>query len=127
MRERTSLAGRSEGLEFWLRCAALRAFFARDREVVGLRDGDGEESEEGESLSLAEACSAADGCRGIMSSLASRDGGGCMLNKEKSGSSKACEVFVGAMALHEVEMCCFVRRRSIDKAGASGKASLIAG
>lgn len=88
MRERMSLAGRREGLEFWLRCAALRALLALDREIVGLRDGDGVEDEADESsLSLAEGVSAADGGRGIMSSLGERDEGGCMLARGKSGSS----------------------------------------
>lgn len=61
----------------------MRAFFARDREIVRFRDGDGEVSEEEEeSLSLAEAFfSAVNGCRGIMSSQASVYEGGFMLAK----------------------------------------------
>ena len=83
-----SLAGRREGLESCVRCAALRAFLALDREVVGLRHGDGVEDDEvDESLSLAEGVAAADAWRGIMSSRGERGEGGCMLDKGKSGAS----------------------------------------
>ncbi len=56
-------------------------------------DGDGVV---GESLSSAEAFSATDRCRGIMSSPASRDNGALMLAREESKSSRSCELFVGA-------------------------------
>lgn len=91
-----SLAGRREGLEFWLRWAALRAFLAREREGVGLRVGDGVVDDE--SLSEAEWGSGCGGFRGIMSLSASSDEGGFMLAKMSSGSSLSCEVLVGAMA-----------------------------
>lgn len=97
-----SIAGRREGLESWVWCAALRAFFARDREVVDLRDGDRVPDEEDESLSLAEAFSSAvGGCSAIMSSLVPRDGGALMLARLKSGSSKPGDVFEAAMSLNE--------------------------
>ena len=83
----------------------MRAFFALDREVVGLREGDGED----ESLSLAEAVSAADGCRGMMSSPASRGEGALMLAREEYGSSKSRESFVGAMALYDGSGICVAR------------------
>lgn len=97
-----SLAGRREGLGFWLRWAALRAFLAREREGVGLRVG--ERVVDDESLSEAEAeaggFSGCGGGRGIMSSLSSvsSDEGGFMLAKESSWSSWSCEVLAGAMA-----------------------------
>lgn len=100
MRERTSFAGRREGLDFWVSWAALRAFFARERDGVGLRDRDGEEEEE-ESLSFAEVVSVADGCKGMMSSLASKDEGGLMLAKEESAFLESWEGYVGAMAFHD--------------------------
>ena len=98
MRESMSFAGRKEGLDFWFWCAAFRAFFALEREVMGLRDLDGLEDEEEESLSFSGAFSAAEGSRDIMSLPASGDKDASILAKEKSGSSKSCEVFVVAMA-----------------------------
>ena len=69
---------------------------------MDLRNGDGlVDEEEEESLSFAEAVSAADGCREITSSLISRDEGTFKLAKGKSGSSKSLELFVGAMAFYD--------------------------
>ena len=91
MRERMSFAGRREGLECWVWWLALRAFFALDREVMGLRVGDGVEVEEDESLSFAKGVSAADGrCSEIISSLAPWNEVVFMLAKAESGSSKSC-------------------------------------
>lgn len=92
-----SLAGRREGLEDWVWWAALRAFFALEREGVGLWVGDG--GVDDESLSSKVGCEAVDGGRGIMSSLESGGEGGFMLDKESfSGFSMSCELFIGAMA-----------------------------
>ena len=43
----------------------------------------------------------ADGCRGMMSSLASTDEGGLMLAKEESAFLESLEGFVGAMAFYD--------------------------
>ena len=94
-----SFAGRSEGLDFWVWCAALRTFFARDRAIAGFRDGDGEGGED-ESLSVLEAFfSAVDGSRVIMSSLSSRDADAFIFAKDRSESSNSRGKSVGAMAL----------------------------
>lgn len=89
MRERMSFAGRRDGLEDWVRWAALRAFLALEREGVGLWVGDGEESEREESLSFKVGSEAVDGGSGIMSSLDSWEVGRFMLAKETSGSSRS--------------------------------------
>ena len=85
-----SFAGRREGLECWVWWAALRAFFALDRDVVGLRVGDGFAVEEDESLSSAKEVSAAGGrWSEIISLLDSGNEHGSMLAKAESGSSKS--------------------------------------
>ena len=43
----------------------------------------------------------ADGCRGMMSSLASKDEGGLRLAKEESAFLEALDGFVGAMAFYD--------------------------
>ena len=96
-----SFAGRKEGLDFWVLCAAFRALFALEREVVGLRDGDGAEDEEEVSLSFAEGFWAVDGWRGIMPSPGSRDEGASMLARDKSGSSMSLGLLIGAMAFYD--------------------------
>lgn len=131
MRERMSLAGRREGLDLWVWCAAFLAFFARDRDVVGLRDGDGDgvedEEEVDESLSSAGAFSVVGGCREIMSLPGSRDEYAFMLAKERSGSSNSLGLTVEAMTFYDGSWRYLTKIRCVEKQSDSGKANLSAG
>lgn len=72
-----------------------------------MRDGEGVGDEEEEvSLSFAVGSWVVDGWRGIMPWLGSRDEGASMLAREKSGSSKSLELFIGAMAFYDGSWRC---------------------